>query len=851
MAYRITNTTSGLSRTTDITPYSSDFTCLFKVRFNSSTDGGKIRFLFGILDTASGSYTDFVRLATLSGLTNGRLVAFNGTTTSSGINSIGVNSVASIAYVRRGDTHWFYEVFANVNTIGSFTKVMTGSTAARIVLGNDFTSLVETDCDLLFYREWSRALSTNEILQEAQSSEAISTTDLIADTPFVADTNDISGNGNDWTQVGVAGTFVTDIPSPVVDITGEALPYTRVVTVAEFNVANEFVFQLDVTTQARYGFATDVAHFPDILLTVFQADGIAVNRPLFNLAQLSGAVTLGPGTYFIRISSAAPIATDVTFEANGITTAPTVDAGDFIINDDNPGLPASVFDSTGALVGFIPTIPAGELGAALPDGTTIWHDRYLSYQQSPLVILDPSFAFVASVDTTPGLAALGKNPACITSNATNFYVLNVADTIVYRVTAAGTITSIATITVVTGAPTAIGVDNDETILYWAEGANAPYTIHAWDLINDVPLADLYATGIASGSLGRTALAANHNNNVILVLADGSVVVNAENLDTTPDTSVIYHVSAAGVLLNAISFDFTDPFGLINHYSAIDATTIRIWFFDSTGDNGRFAILNLTTGALSSVVDYPMFVAGQTASNTDNTPLAPSNSCAMVSYLVGDTPAETGTLRVIKVVVPSSDASEFDFVAGGLTPGTFTLGHGDMQTYVDLAPGSGYSVEETPVEGYTTVYVVSNGSPITALEVVANETTTVTVTNTSTGQLGVLERFPIRRYRRTPTLYDENQRIYIPYIEIDAQVGVGNSAGDEEDTNPELLVRASRDGGYTWGHERRIPLGKIGTYQTRVRENRWGVGRKWVFEIVDTAAVNVVLMNMYMTVEKGR
>src|SRR5690606_40400684 len=59
------------------------------------------------------------------------------------------------------------------------------------------------------------------------------------------------------------------------------------------------------------------------------------------------------------------------------------------------------------------------------------------------------------------------------------------------------------------------------------------------------------------------------------------------------------------------------------------------------------------------------------------------------------------------------------------------------------------------------------------------------------------------------------------------------------TDPVLMVQASRDGGFTWDHERWISMGEIGEYRTLLRLHRWGAGRKWCWRIRCSAAVNVV------------
>lgn len=91
---------------------------------------------------------------------------------------------------------------------------------------------------------------------------------------------------------------------------------------------------------------------------------------------------------------------------------------------------------------------------------------------------------------------------------------------------------------------------------------------------------------------------------------------------------------------------------------------------------------------------------------------------------------TGTIEVHKVTSPGGSAQSFDFTAaGGLTPTTFALIDGGVQTFPDLAVGDGYSIAETAVTGWSTSFAVSNGSPPDNIAVGGGETVVVTVTNT--------------------------------------------------------------------------------------------------------------------------
>jgi hypothetical protein len=90
---------------------------------------------------------------------------------------------------------------------------------------------------------------------------------------------------------------------------------------------------------------------------------------------------------------------------------------------------------------------------------------------------------------------------------------------------------------------------------------------------------------------------------------------------------------------------------------------------------------------------------------------------------------------------------------------------------------------------------------------------------------------IRRLRRGPVLVNENQRIQIARFELSMEVGLGVVLGQGSD--PQVLFRASNDGGQTWGNERTASAGKMGQYRRRVFWTRLGAPRLWVPEVVMT------------------
>jgi hypothetical protein len=89
--------------------------------------------------------------------------------------------------------------------------------------------------------------------------------------------------------------------------------------------------------------------------------------------------------------------------------------------------------------------------------------------------------------------------------------------------------------------------------------------------------------------------------------------------------------------------------------------------------------------------------------------------------------------------------------------------------------------------------------------------------------------PLRRLRRGPTLWDDQQRLFVSVFELHLEPGLGLTSGQGSD--PQVTLRISTDGGKTWSSERGRSAGQLGHYDTRVRWWRCGSGRAWVAEIV--------------------
>lgn len=103
--------------------------------------------------------------------------------------------------------------------------------------------------------------------------------------------------------------------------------------------------------------------------------------------------------------------------------------------------------------------------------------------------------------------------------------------------------------------------------------------------------------------------------------------------------------------------------------------------------------------------------------------------------------------------------------------------------------------------------------------------------------------PLRWLRRAPALCEENELIFYTNFELNIEPGVGLITGQGSD--PQVMLRISRDGGATWGPERWQSIGKIGAYMTRVIWNQIGSARRMVIEVAGSDPVPAALTGAYL------
>lgn len=88
--------------------------------------------------------------------------------------------------------------------------------------------------------------------------------------------------------------------------------------------------------------------------------------------------------------------------------------------------------------------------------------------------------------------------------------------------------------------------------------------------------------------------------------------------------------------------------------------------------------------------------------------------------------------------------------------------------------------------------------------------------------------PIIRERIFPGLFNEKREINTRVLEIYLEAGLGLSTGQGSD--PTVILRASNDGGKTYGNQRTATAGALGKYRTRVRFWKLGTSSDRVYKL---------------------
>jgi hypothetical protein len=109
-----------------------------------------------------------------------------------------------------------------------------------------------------------------------------------------------------------------------------------------------------------------------------------------------------------------------------------------------------------------------------------------------------------------------------------------------------------------------------------------------------------------------------------------------------------------------------------------------------------------------------------------------------------------------------------------------------------------------------------------------------------------ETVAIRRLRRVALPFAQQQQIFLGRLELLMQMGMGTTAS----VDPQVMIRLSKDGGFTWGAQRTLSVGKMGEYLRRCYSVNFGQGRQWVLEVSMTDPVASFWLDAFVDVTPG-
>ncbi len=107
---------------------------------------------------------------------------------------------------------------------------------------------------------------------------------------------------------------------------------------------------------------------------------------------------------------------------------------------------------------------------------------------------------------------------------------------------------------------------------------------------------------------------------------------------------------------------------------------------------------------------------------------------------------------------------------------------------------------------------------------------------------------IHRIRTTQHHNIEFNQIGVDALEIHMETGKGKVTGQGSD--PQIMLRYSNDGGHTWSNELWRTIGALGNYDTRIRWNRLGSSREWLFEFRITDPIDFAIIDASVDISGG-
>ena len=111
-----------------------------------------------------------------------------------------------------------------------------------------------------------------------------------------------------------------------------------------------------------------------------------------------------------------------------------------------------------------------------------------------------------------------------------------------------------------------------------------------------------------------------------------------------------------------------------------------------------------------------------------------------------------------------------------------------------------------------------------------------------------DSLPIIWRRTAPFLSAAGKRMFFNYLQVDMDTGTGLLPASAQGYDPIIFLRYSDDGGNTWCMPKQGNIGKIGTYNTRVKWNRLGSSKNRLFEISGADPVSTTIYQAFLDME---
>jgi hypothetical protein len=108
--------------------------------------------------------------------------------------------------------------------------------------------------------------------------------------------------------------------------------------------------------------------------------------------------------------------------------------------------------------------------------------------------------------------------------------------------------------------------------------------------------------------------------------------------------------------------------------------------------------------------------------------------------------------------------------------------------------------------------------------------------------------PIRRVRQVAHFTAEQAWIFVNWLQVYMETGVGTANGDG--SVPTITLQVSKDQGHTWSPGQTIEVGRIGDFLHRPIWRCLGRGRGWVFRIIYEAPTPCTFLDAFIDAVVG-